>query len=146
MYWPGRAVGAGGWHGLDILERTRVQLPDAHTTGIEDHCLEKWARHHVAEPGHGWVRWEGGGEVEDTTWADACLDNECCIVGPLTDRTKTETRMETGIFGGFLMKSSEYILSANGEATTARTIRRRPVSGMWANPEEIINVPVFPWE
>ena len=45
-------------------------------------------------------------------------------VGPLTDRTKAEDRI---IFVGFRMKSSEYILIANGEATTARTIRRRPV-------------------
>ena len=44
------------------------------------------------------------------------------------------------------MKYSEYILIANGEATTARTIRRRPVSERWANPEEIINVPVCPWD
>ena len=40
-------------------------------------------------------------------------------VGPLTDRTKAEDRMEPGIFVGFRMKSSEYILIANGEATTA---------------------------
>ena len=63
-------------------------------------------------------------------------------VRPLTDRTKAEDR----IFVGFRMKSSAYILIANGEATTARTIRRRPVSERWANPEEIINVPVWPWD
>ena len=43
-------------------------------------------------------------------------------VGPSTDRTKAEDRMELGIFVGFRMKSSEYILIANGEATTARTM------------------------
>ena len=44
------------------------------------------------------------------------------------------------------MKSSEYILIANGEATTARTIRRRPVPERWTNPEEIVNIPVWPWD
>ena len=48
-------------------------------------------------------------------------------VGPLADRTKADDRMEPGIFVGFRMKSSEHILVANGEATTARTINRRPV-------------------
>ena len=67
-------------------------------------------------------------------------------VGPLTDRTKAEDRMEPGIFVGFRMKSSEYILIANGEATTARTIRRRPVPERWTNPEEIVNIPVWPWD
>ena len=37
-------------------------------------------------------------------------------MGPLTDRTKAEDKMESGIFVGFLIKSSEYILTANGEA------------------------------
>ena len=67
-------------------------------------------------------------------------------VCPLTDRTKAEDRMESGIFVGFWMKSSEYIMIANGEAITARTIRRKPVSERWANPEVIINVPVWPWD
>ena len=67
-------------------------------------------------------------------------------VGPLTDRTKAEDRMEPGIFVGFRMKSSEYILIANGEATTARTIRRTPVPERWTNPEEIVNIPVWPWD
>ena len=67
-------------------------------------------------------------------------------VGPLTDRTKAEDRMETGIFVGFRMKSSEYILIATGEAATARTIRRRPVPERWTNPEEIVNIPVWPWD
>ena len=67
-------------------------------------------------------------------------------VGPLTDRTKAEDRMEPGIFVGFRMKSSEYILIANGEATTARTIRRRPVPERWTNPEGIVNIPVWPWD
>ena len=62
-------------------------------------------------------------------------------VGPLTDRTKAEDRMEPGFFVGFRMKSSEYILIANGEATTARTIRRRPVPERWTNPEEIVSTP-----
>ena len=66
-----------------------------------------------------------GGEVADTTWADACSEKVWYRVRPLTDRTKAEDRMEPGIFVGFRMKSSEYILIANGEATTARTIRRR---------------------
>ena len=99
----------------------------------------------VAEP-HGWVRWKGTvrtvarsrtprGQmrVRERVWYR---------VGPLTDRTKAEDR----IFVGFRMKSSAYILIANGEATTAPTIRRRPVSERWANPEEIINVPVWPWD
>ena len=38
-------------------------------------------------------------------------------VGPLTDRTKAENRMESGIFVGFRMKSGEYISIAIGEAT-----------------------------
>ena len=67
-------------------------------------------------------------------------------VGPLTDRTKAEDRMEPVFFVGFWMKSSEYILIANGEATTARTIRRRPVPERWTNPEEIVNIPVWPWD
>ena len=67
-------------------------------------------------------------------------------VGPLTDRSKAEDRMESGIFVGFRMKSSEYILIANGEAITARTIRRKPVPERWTNPEEIINIPVWPWD
>ena len=54
--------------------------------------------------------------------------------------------MEPGIFVGFRMKSNEYILIANGEATTARTIRRRPVPERWTNPEEIVNIPVWPWD
>ena len=53
--------------------------------------------------------------------------------------------MESGIFVGFRMMSSEYILFANGEAITARTIRRKLVS-RWANLEEIINVLVWPWD
>ena len=67
-------------------------------------------------------------------------------MGRLTDRTKVEDRMEPGIFVGFRMKSSEYILIANGEATTARTIRRRPVPERWSKPEEIVNIPVWPWD
>ena len=55
-------------------------------------------------------------------------------VGPLTDRTKVEDRMESGIFVGFQIKSCECILIANEEAITARTIRRRPVPDRWANP------------
>ena len=35
-------------------------------------------------------------------------------VGPMIERTKAEDRMEPGIFVGFRMKSSEYILIANG--------------------------------
>ena len=67
-------------------------------------------------------------------------------VGPLTDRRKAEDRMESGIYVGFQMKSSEYTLIAKGEAITARTIRRKPVSERWANPEETTNVPVWPWD
>ena len=52
--------------------------------------------------------------------------------------------MEPCIFLGFRKKSSEYILIANGEATTARTIRRRPVPGRWTNLEKIVNRPVWP--
>ena len=48
-------------------------------------------------------------------------------VGPLTDRTKAEDRVESGMFVGFWMKSSEYILIAHGEGTTARTIRKELV-------------------
>ena len=33
-----------------------------------------------------------------------------------------------------------------GEATTARTIRRRLVPERWTNPEEIVNIPVWPWD
>ena len=43
------------------------------------------------------------------------------------------------------MKPSECILIANGEATTARTIWKRFVSERWANPQETINVLVWPW-
>ena len=45
-------------------------------------------------------------------------------VGPLTDRTKAEDKVEPGVFVGFRMKSSEYILIANGVATTSRIIRK----------------------
>ena len=66
-------------------------------------------------------------------------------VGQLTDRTKAEDRTESGISVGFRMKSSEYIVVANGEAITAWTIRRKLVSErLSANPEEIINVLVWP--
>ena len=57
----------------------------------------------------------------------------------LTDRTTAEDRMESGTRVGFRMKSSEYILIANG-AITPRTVQRRLVSERWANPEEIISV------
>ena len=67
-------------------------------------------------------------------------------VCPLTDRTKADDRMESGMFVGFRMKSSEHTLIASGEAITARTIRRRPVSERFANLEEIVNVPVWPWD
>ena len=65
-------------------------------------------------------------------------------VGPLTDRTKAEGRMEPGIFVGFRMKSSKYILIANGEATTARTIRRRPVPERWTKPDVNMYTPMSP--
>ena len=51
--------------------------------------------------------------------------------------------MESGIFVGLRLESNEYILIANGEAITARTIQRRLVSERCANPEEIISVPVW---
>ena len=63
-----------------------------------------------------------GGEVADTTWA------EWCRVDPLTDRTKAEDRMESGMFVGFRLKSGEHVLS---EARIVGTIRRRLVSGSW---------------
>ena len=49
-------------------------------------------------------------------------------VGPLTDRTKAQNKMD------FRVKCSEYILIANGEAITARTIWRRLVPETLANP------------
>ena len=51
-------------------------------------------------------RWRGRGHH-----MDRCVFGErvWCRVGPLTDRTKAEDRMESGIFVGFGMKSSEYI-------------------------------------
>ena len=64
-------------------------------------------------------------------------------VGPLTDRTKAEDRIKSGTFVNFRLKSSEYMLIANGEAIPVRTIRRL-VSERWANPEEITNMPVWP--
>ena len=57
-----------------------------------------------------------------------------------------EGRMDSGTFVGFPTKSSECILIATGEAISARTIPRRPVSERRANPEEIVNVPVWPWD
>ena len=65
-----------------------------------------------------------GGEVADTTWTDACSGNEWYRVFPLTDRTKTEDRMESRILVGFRMKSSEYMLTVSGEAILASTIGR----------------------
>ena len=65
-------------------------------------------------------------------------------VGPLTDRTKAEDWMESGMFVGFQMKPSEYILIASGESKNARTIQRRPVSERWSNPEETISILVWP--
>ena len=61
-----------------------------------------------------------------------------CQIGPSTDRTKAEDRMESGTFVGFRMKSGEYILIASGEAITARTFRRRLVSERWANREDVV--------
>ena len=50
------------------------------------------------------------------------------------------------MFVGVLMTSTWYILIANGEAITVRSIRREPVSERWTNNEEIINVPVWQWD
>ena len=52
-------------------------------------------------------------------------------VGPLTDRTEAEDRVESGMFVGVLMTSTWYLLIANGEAITVRSIRREPVSERW---------------
>ena len=56
-------------------------------------------------------RWRGRGHH-----MGRCVFGEKNVVssGSLTDRTKAEDRMEPGIFVGFRMKSSEYILIANG--------------------------------
>ena len=67
-------------------------------------------------------RWRGRGHH-----IGRCVFGErvWCRVGPLTDRTKAEDRMKSGVFIRFRMKFNEYILIANGEAMTARTIRRK---------------------
>ena len=49
------------------------------------------------------------------------------------DRTEAKHRMESWIFVGFRLKSSEYVVIRMGEPITARTIGRRPVSERWAN-------------
>ena len=64
-----------------------------------------------------------------------CGEHVWCRVDPLTYRMKAEDRMESGMFVGFRMKSREYILIANGEAITARTIRRKLASKRWSNPD-----------
>ena len=97
-----------------------------------------------AEPGQGWVGWNGTVRMVARSWTpDGQMRVRRTSVvssGPLTDRTKAEDRVESGVFFGLWLTSSEYALIANGEATTARTSRRRPVSERWADPEEIIVV------
>ena len=50
-------------------------------------------------------------------------------LGPLTDRSMAEDRMESGILVGFRMKSSEHTLIADVGATTARPVWPRDRRG-----------------
>ena len=67
-----------------------------------------------------------GGEVADTTWADACSRNECFIEW-FHDRSD-EGRRQDGIVDLRFLPAGEYTVVAHGEAITARTIRRRSES------------------
>ena len=54
-----RAVGLAGGMARTLKNELefgcQMQIPPE----SKNHCLDNWARNHVAEPGHGWVRWEG---------------------------------------------------------------------------------------
>ena len=71
--------------------------------------MDNWARHHVAEPGHG-----SEGKVPFELLARSWTPHgqmrvrETSVVssGPLTDRTKAEDGVESGIVVRFWMKSS----------------------------------------
>ena len=80
-----------------------------------------------------------GGGVEVTIWVDACSEKELWHrLGPLGDRTCADDGMQTEIFVGYRVKSSDY----KREAVTARTIRRQLVAARWTDLEEIVRVPV----
>ena len=100
----------------------------AQRTRIEDPWLDKWHAttllnlDTVGSDGKvPFERWRGRGHhmgrcvFWERVWYRVC---------PLTDRTKTEDRMESRILVGFRMKSSEYMLTVSGEAILASTIGR----------------------
>ena len=65
---------------------------------------------------------------------------------PLAGRSKAEARMIEGVFVGFRLKSSEYVVVAEGQIMMARAIRRKPDEERWSNPQEILSLPVSPWD
>ena len=131
MKWPRAAGLVGGmvWSGDSRMHLSSTARCSYHQNRRP--CLDKKASHHDAERGHGLGPMErhrsNGGEVADT-WADACSGSVCGL-GPSTVRTDAEDRMESGIFVGFQLKSSEYI--ANGESITARTSQRKLAFERW---------------
>ena len=98
-------------NGLEFNCQMQI-LPESKTI-----ALYKWARHNDAEPGHGGVQWE------DTvrTVARCVFGGRVWYrVGPLTDRTKAEDRMESWLDPGVLPVQS----NARRHAST------RSLSGM----------------
>ena len=54
--------------------------------------------------------------------------------------------MVEGRFVGFKLRTSEYVVIADGEAIAARTIKRMPDGDRWSEPEKILDVGVLPWD
>ena len=79
---------------LGGMERTLKNELEFNSS-IEDRCLDNWARHQDAEPGHGWSdgKWRGPGHHMGIVFGERVWYR----VRPLTDRTKAEDRKESGM-------------------------------------------------
>ena len=94
------------------------------------------------------------GKVPFERWRGRRHNMQRCVFGEkvwympskLSGRSKAEDRMAVGGFIGIKLKSSEYVVIADGEVRTARTIRRRSEGERWENPEAVLDVPVLPWD
>ena len=94
------------------------------------------------------------GKVPFERWRGRKHTLQRCVFGnnvwykpnPLSGRSKAEDRMVEGIFVGFRLKSGEYLVIADGEVRTARTIRRRTEEERWERPAALIDIPVLPWD